>query len=412
MNLDENGSHYLANHPEIRLYGKPEISQEYIDLDAGIISDAAFTLTIDSAPFEFAIPNLAKLYLFAARASKLINLPGISDATLFSQNVRLSLGNTDVNKQIKSSIRARGEHLKFSLFHNGITLLCNSATLDKSKLIVRDFVVVNGAQSLSALFVEQETITSDLRLLLRVIEIKGNDELSRDITLKSNTQNAIKPRDMRSNHHLMVRLKKGFEELGYKNVVFEIKRGEVSDDHEIISNEEAGRLLLVFDLKQPYSCDQIYKVFDDFYADIFGRPQVNASRIILLNEIMKAIKGELDSLDSRPFAHYTLTRFFILYVVAEIIRSDQVGAKFASDPRELIADDTKMARFMKIITDIIKGVIIDLNHETIEFGENFDYKSMLKNREQILKLGTALISSYKKDVARNKADTISKAWEK
>jgi hypothetical protein len=37
---------------------------------------------------------------------------------------------------------------------------------------------------------------------------------------------------------------------------------------------------------------------------------------------------------------------------------------------------------------------------------------MLKNREQILKLGTALISSYKKDVARNKADTISKAWEK
>jgi hypothetical protein len=126
---------------------------------------------------------------------------------------------------------------------------------------------------------------------------------------------------------------------------------------------------------------------------------------------MEAIKGELDSLNSRPFAHYTLTRFFILYVVAEIIRSDQVGAKFASDPRELLADDVKMARFMAIVTDIIKGVIIDLNHETIEFEENFDHKSMLKNREQIFKLGNALISSYKKDVARGKVDTISKAWE-
>jgi hypothetical protein len=52
----------------------------------------------------------------------------------------------------------------------------------------------------------------------------------------------------------MLRLKKEFEELGYNNVVFEIKRGEVSDDHEITSNEEAGRLLLAFDLRQPYSC--------------------------------------------------------------------------------------------------------------------------------------------------------------
>jgi AIPR protein len=145
MHIDQNGSDYLANHPEIRLYGKADISQEYIDLDAGIITDAAFTFTIDSAPFEFSVANLAKLYLFAARASELINLPGISDATLFSQNVRLSLGNIDVNKQIKSSIRARGEHLKFPLFHNGITLLCNSATLDRDKLTVRDFVVVNGA---------------------------------------------------------------------------------------------------------------------------------------------------------------------------------------------------------------------------------------------------------------------------
>jgi hypothetical protein len=89
-----------------------------------------------------------------------------------------------------------------------------------------------------------------------------------------------------------------------------------------------------------------------------------------------------------------------------------MGAKFASDPKDLITDDAKMAKFMKIVTYIIKGVVIDLNHETVEFGENFDYKSMLKNREQILRLGNALISSYKKDVARGKADTISRAWER
>jgi hypothetical protein len=171
-------------------------------------------------------------------------------------------------------------------------------------------------------------------------------------------------------------------------------------------------LLLAFDLRQPYSCHQIYKVFDDFYAEIFGRPQVTAPRIILLSEIMKVVEGELDSLNSRPFAHYTLTRFFILYVLREILRGDEVGAKFASDPRELIDDDAKMELFRTIVVDLIKGIVIDLNHETKEFGESFDYKSMLKNREQILRLGGTLIASYNKDVARGKADTISEAWRR
>jgi hypothetical protein len=46
-----------------------------------------------------------------------------------------------------------------------------------------------------------------------------------------------------------------------------------------------------------------------------------------------------------------------------------MGAKFASDPKDLITDDAKMAKFMKIVTYIIKGVVIDLNHETVEFGK-------------------------------------------
>jgi hypothetical protein len=127
---------------------------------------------------------------------------------------------------------------------------------------------------------------------------------------------------------------------------------------------------------------------------------------------MKLIENELDGINIKPFAHYTLTRFFILYVVSEIIRDDEVGARFARDPRELLADDNKMHNFNNIIRDIIKSVVIDLNHETKEFGDNFDYKSMLKNREQILKLGDALTSSYKKDVARGKADTIADAWRR
>lgn len=89
------------------------------------------------------------------------------------------------------------------------------------------------------------------------------------------------------------------------------------------------------------------------------------------------------------------------------MREDPVGGELARDPKELLGDAVKMQAFRDIMRDIVKGVVIDPNHETRDLGETFDYKSMLKSREQILKLGGALIASYKKDVARGKADTIA-----
>jgi hypothetical protein len=56
-------------------------------------------------------------------------------------------------------------------------------------------------------------------------------------------------------------------------------------DHEIINNEESGRLLL--DLSSHTHSYRIHKVFDDYYADIFGLLQITAPMIILLNEIMR-----------------------------------------------------------------------------------------------------------------------------
>lgn len=409
---DDNAKEYLASHPHIQLYDRQRIASEYIDLSlaSGVTSTVAFTC--DQAPLELEVPSLAKLYLFAARASELVQLPGISDGQLFSQNVRLSLGNTEVNRAISRTLKEKVEHKKFPLFHNGITLLCDKATHANGKLEVENFVVVNGAQSLTALFKGRGEITSDLKLLLRVIQVSGNEDLSKQITLISNNQNAIKPRDLRSNHQIQVRLKKEFEQLNFDGYVLEVKRGEDNEGKPVISNEEAGRLLLAFDLSEPWSCHQIYKVFDELYTRIFGRPEVNAHRILFMHFIMAAIRKHLASIENQPFANYTLTRFFLLDLVSQILRKDAVGAALARDPSVLLSVEAERERFFTILDNIMRGVIVDLNYEVKRRGEGFDYKSLLKSQKESRELAQELISTFERDVARGKAETVAEQWSK
>lgn len=53
-----------------------------------------------------------------------------------------------------------------------------------------------------------------------------------------------------------------------------IKRGR--DETGNIINEEAGRLMMAYDLKEPWSCHQIHKVFDEKCAEVSGHPLVDA----------------------------------------------------------------------------------------------------------------------------------------
>ena len=178
-------------------------------------------------------------------------MPGIADGNLFELNVRLPLGSTKVNKAIRESIEQQTQHVKFPLFHNGITVLAEKVTTDKGSVTIENFVVVNGAQSLKQFSNGQKKISSDLKVLTRIIEIGGNTELAREISINSNNQNGIKPRDLRSNDAVQVRLQSEFEKLASEGYSFDVKRGEEGVGR-IITNEFAGKLLLAFDLDARY----------------------------------------------------------------------------------------------------------------------------------------------------------------
>lgn len=229
--------------------------------------------------------------------------------------------------------------------------------------------------------------------------VVSDEALARTITHNSNNQNAIRPRDLRSNDLIMARLQTEMT-ANHPEYFFEVKRGEVAPSGaQVIGNDLAGRALLAFDVLEPWSSHQIYKVFDEKYSEIFGRPEVTADRIALIQRLVEETESRLAGLSNRAMASYGLTKYFLLYVLSRILRDTPESAAIMRKPESLSAP--QVDAFLARCGEILDTLMIDLDFEAKE--DDFDYKSTLKSQTLSTALGDRIVASYKKDVARSKA---------
>jgi hypothetical protein len=306
-------------------------------------------------------------------------------------------------------VRNKSEHSNFPLHHNGINVLCSEITSeDTAKIRIKNYVVVNGAQSLTSLLAEKSKLSENLKVLVKLIEVKGDVALSQKITRNSNNQNAIKSRDLKSNENIQKRLQAEVREVTAGDVAYEIKQGELNKGKKIIQNEQAGLVLLAIDLREPWSCHQKYKIMDQLHSDIFARPNVTGSRIYALWEAFYSVASALDEIENKAFAKYTLTRYYLAYLVASIIRSDAVGAEVIGNLEKVVRYGN-LTEFVAAFSNLAVAVANDLNAEVAadDDDETFDYKTHLKSKKWCEATEARILAQYKKDVSRKKADPIS-----
>lgn len=413
--LNDDGKAYIASAPEIAVYDAQRIAAEFVDLDASIGIKEKFEFdTSDTEVIEYQTAQGVSARIFLANALQLTHMKGIADQTLFSQNVRLALGNTKVNKSLVASIRDKTEHKNFPLYHNGITVLCSAMDEIKAdRLVIQDYVVVNGAQSLTSLLNSKASITADLRVLVKVVALGEDAELSEKITHNSNNQNAIKARDQKSNNPIQQRLKKEVAALKYSDFVLEVKQGELNPKKSVLRNEDVGLVLLAVDLGEPWTCHQKYKVMDESHAKIFGRSDVTGAKLVFCHLLVEAMIGELDGFDDPVFGHYNLTKFFLAHAVSQIVRDEDVVRAFLTDPRPLFAKGT-VDDFVTVFAGIASTTVDDLNAEVGELIEegNFDHKRDLKSPTWCKTMTGKLVSAYKKDVKRKRVEPIAELFAK
>ena len=400
---------FLNSQDAIELYDAGRIADERIDIEVngGISKEFSFDVS-DTEVIEYESKDGVTARIFLANATDLVKLDGISDGKLFEQNVRLSLGNTKINKGLVASIKDVAEHKSFPLYHNGITLLCDQMKYRKSDTVrVKNYVVVNGAQSITSLHTARSSITDELRVLTKVVAVKGNTVLAEKITYNSNNQNAIKARDLRSNHPIQTRLKEEIERINFNDYRYEVKRGEDNQGYSVITNEDAGLILLAIDIGEPWSCHQRYRVMDDSHSRIFGQPSVNGYKILTLYQFFHTSLGGLGQFDDTPLARYNLTKYFLTYSISQIIKTNYKGKSILAEPKVLFDGDC-FDDFIHVVADLSETVGIDFNTEVEELRQqgDFDYKSSLKNANWCREISRNLVASYLKDVKRKKAEPV------
>lgn len=414
INLDANGKQFADSHGAMLVVGRDRLAASYISDERTI--PPRLERTFDFFGFtatEYAPDSDSKAVIAPVRARELVNLDGISDQSLYAYNVRGPLGKTGVNKDIAKSIADKDTHRFFPLFHNGITVIAKTVGVDEAakKITISDYFVVNGCQSLTALYENRLLITDDLRILTKFIQAEGSSALATQVTDHSNNQNGVKVRDFMANNAIQVRLQNEINKEFGGNFCLEIKRGEALPSGEVLSNEDVGLMLLAFDLKEPWATHRKYEVFESKYAEIFARQEVTAARVVMCATILKAVKTSLGQLQNQGMARYRLMQFFLMFVVRRVLESDEVGQSVLLKPDTFVKADPDRKKFEQCVGDVLSEVVIDVNMESNDWGQNFDYRGKLRDIEFAKDLAKKLVSEFLKQVQRRKTLSFGDAWK-
>ena len=181
----------------------------------------------------------------------------------------------------------------------------------------------------------------------------------------------------------------------------------------MIENDEAGRLLLAFDLKQPWACHQSYKILDELHTDIFARPEVNSHRVVAMVDLLGAITSASSNIKNQLIGSYRLTRYVLMYLLREALETDDQGRKLCREPSVFLLVPNGRERLRKAIEPVLGDLVIDLNAELRdreEAGNPFDYKREFKSATSVRELGRVIIPQYQKAVQRDRAASFGTEW--
>ena len=233
-----------------------------------------YTISLTSGKFiEMQLAGV-NVVIAAIPLKECIKIPHIKDGALFKKNVRQSLGlSNQVNKGIKDSIY--NDSKNFFFYHNGVTAICTKMQLEDNNLRLKGFSVVNGCQSLNTIISCSEKVKEDNEsyIMFRFYEVPDRETADK-ISTSTNSQSAVKARDLRSNDKRVLAIKKSFEQM-YSSGQLMTKRGEQKiaskDDEYVIDIELLGKYLITWHSQRPNIAYSPTKIFDKYFDQLFKK---------------------------------------------------------------------------------------------------------------------------------------------
>lgn len=359
-----------------------------------------FTFQLEPGKYLELELNGTRAVLAAIPLKDCVNIPGIKDGRLFRKNVRQSLGNSNkVNKGIARTIKK--ESGDFFFYHNGITAICSKIDIRNGQATVKDLNVVNGCQSLSTIFNCGETAKKSCGYILFKFYEMANSEKADKITNSTNSQSAVKARDLRSNDKIVLSIKKNYEQV-YPNGYLVTKRGEnvdttKYDSGHIIQLTDLGKELIAWHSQRPTLSYSETKIFDIYFTQLFKK-DYPAEDVQALHELHNVVmkKWNTDNpigLNESLLAMKAYAPFHHLYAISVIFAEVSDMSEMVPRPSKVI-EKLKKCDMMETVVNIagktLNRAFKNANSKAVSENKVFSPQNWIKSKTSIITLTEAL----------------------
>ncbi|MDT0685859.1 AIPR family protein [Autumnicola psychrophila] len=283
-----------------------------------------------------------KSYFGLVAGSDLANLYKANGRQLFSPNIRLHLGDTEVNEGISQTISEAPE--KFWYYNNGITALANDinkkaiggAGSESGIFVCKNLRVVNGAQTVGTITESSKSEPNNveqIRIWIRIFEVsEENEQESKRITRTNNTQNRIDSRDFVSLDPQQARLK---SELAIENINYVFRSGEFPEKDDLgfdLNEAVVAKACLHEDVSYSVQAKrEISKLWNDIEKTpykLFFNGSTDAielsKEVFILQRIEKLISQKKNSNHGRDKLFVTHGNRFILHRVYKKLKEEEI----------------------------------------------------------------------------------------
>lgn len=400
--LDRSGKDYVASRsglqPPLAVYDVHALADVAVQTRKPALRSEDVTLDALEPAILRELTESERMAVTLVQASELVRLPGIADQTLFSQNVRYSVGKTLVNRQLAETVGNAAEHRLFPAFHNGLTLLTEELTVDGTKLHLRGVGVVNGCQSLSTLHANADKLTDGLALLVKVVQVPSTSTVSDRITQRSNNQNAVTLRDQRSNDKATRALQRDVSEKVGRELFLSVKNGEKAPPGvTVVENTTIAQLIMATYLEEPWGAVRKIRLFDQDFRRIFTR-SVGGFEVLLMHLIDSAVGSARVELRSDLASSFAAVKFTLAYLVACVLRESEAGAGLLRSPEQWLANPAVRSEASTSLATISREVVASVNdfvEQQLSEDPDFDPKVAFKSQSGVTQVRLSVLNFAK-----------------
>lgn len=228
-------------------------------------------------------------------------------------------------------------------------------------------------------------------------------ELTNKITQRSNNQNAITMRDLRSTDAKQRELADEFETLFGGKATYDIRRGDKGKAELVIPNDLAAQEIVSMYLMEPWDAHKKTELFEKKYDAVFSNA-IHAQNVYMAHLVYQAAIDNRNGIDDPSVASYQLTTFVLMYLARRVIEQEPSGKQAMVDPLPLVTDAKRSMQVRTKMNGLMKNLVIDLNfyiREQRTVDEFWDYRRAFKRKQDVTALGNEVVKSYQKDVARD-----------